>query len=75
MYTLSFRFLLFLLSGVFVFHSIVGAEEDEGLLYQVQDGDTLYSIAQKFGGSVQSLQRLIGIENPSLISIGQILLL
>ena len=75
MYTLSFRFLLFLLSGVFVFHSIVGAEEHEGLLYQVQDGDTLYSIAQKFGGSVQSLQRLNGIENPSLISIGQILLL
>ncbi|MBH28359.1 MAG: hypothetical protein CL789_03890 [Chloroflexi bacterium] len=75
MNTLPFRFFLFFFSGVFAFHSIVDAEEKEGPLYQVQDGDTLYSIAQQFGGSVQSLQRLNGIENPSLISIGQILLL
>ena len=72
---LSFRFSLFLIIGIFACYSIVAAEEQEGPLYQVQDGDTLYSIAQKFGGNVQSLQRLNGIENPSLISIGQILLL
>ncbi len=72
---LSFRFLLFLIVGMFACHSIVAAEEQEGPLYQVKDGDTLYSIAQQFGGDVQLLQRLNGIENPSLISIGQILLL
>ena len=72
---LSFRFLLFLIIGMFSCHSIVAAEEQEGPLYQVQDGDTLYSIAQKFGGDVQLLQRLNGIENSSLISIGQTLIL
>jgi murein DD-endopeptidase MepM/ murein hydrolase activator NlpD len=72
---LSFRFLLIPIIGIFACHSIVAADEQEGPRYQVQDGDTLYSIAQKFGGDVQSLQSLNGIENPSLISIGQILLL
>ena len=72
---LSFRFSLFLIIGIFACHSIVAAEEQEGPLYQVQDGDTLYSIAQKFGGDVQLLQRLNGIENSSLISIGQTLIL
>ncbi len=75
MHTLSFRVVLIIIIGIFACYSFVGAEEQEGPLYQVRAGDTLYSIAQQFGGSVESLQKLNGIENSSLLSIGQILLL
>ena len=72
---LSIRVFLIVIIGIFACYSFVGAEEQEGPLYQVRAGDTLYSIAQQFGGSVDSLQELNGIENSSLLSIGQILLL
>ena len=73
MRTLLFRVFLIVIIGIFACYSFVDAEEQEGPLYQVRAGDTLYSIAQQFGGSVESLQKLNGIENSSLLSIGQIL--
>ena len=41
--------------------------------YTVQSGDTLSSIASKFGTSYQTLASLNGISNPNLIYIGQVL--
>jgi LysM repeat protein len=46
--------------------SIVGANE-----YVVVAGDTLYSIAQRFGTTVAAIQRANGIVNPALIRAGQ----
>lgn len=41
--------------------------------YTVRAGDTLSSIASKFGTSYQSLASLNGISNPNLIYVGQVL--
>lgn len=41
--------------------------------YTVRSGDTLSSIASKFGTSYQSLASLNGIANPNLIYVGQVL--
>lgn len=41
--------------------------------YTVQSGDTLSSIASKFGTSYQALAGLNGISNPNLIYVGQVL--
>lgn len=41
--------------------------------YTVRSGDTLSSIASKFGTSYQALASLNGISNPNLIYVGQIL--
>ena len=41
--------------------------------YTVQSGDTLSSIADKFGTSYQALASLNGISNPNLIYVGQVL--
>lgn len=41
--------------------------------YTVQSGDTLSSIAAKFGTSYQALANLNGISNPNLIYVGQAL--
>lgn len=41
--------------------------------YTVQSGDTLSSIASKFGTSYQTLASLNGISNPNLIYVGQAL--
>ncbi|MEI2421126.1 LysM domain-containing protein, partial [Arthrospira platensis SPKY2] len=41
--------------------------------YTVHSGDTLSSIAAKFGTSYQALASLNGISNPNLIYIGQVL--
>lgn len=41
--------------------------------YTVQSGDTLSSIAAKFGTSYQTLASLNGISNPNLIYAGQVL--
>jgi LysM repeat protein len=44
-----------------------------GTMYTVRSGDTLSSIAAKFGTTVKALQKLNGISDPSLIHPGQIL--
>ena len=41
--------------------------------YKVVKGDTLSSIAQKFGTTYQELARINGISNPNLIKVGQVL--
>ncbi len=41
--------------------------------YIVQRGDTLYSIARRYGTTVQAIARANGILNPSLIYVGQVL--
>jgi hypothetical protein len=41
----------------------------------VLPGDTLYSIAQRFGVSVQAIQVANGIDDPALLSAGQVLLI
>ena len=41
--------------------------------YTVRSGDTLFSIAAKFGTSYQTLASLNGISNPNLIYVGQVL--
>lgn len=51
----------------------VGAPYDqvsEGSIYQVQRGDSLYSIAKKFGVSVSSLKSANNLQN-NLINVGQ----
>ncbi len=45
----------------------------EGATYVVRSGDTLSGIAARFGTTVQVLQDLNGIANPSLIRPGQVL--
>lgn len=42
-----------------------------GPTYTVQPGDTLYSIARIFGVSVDALQKANAIADPTLISVGQ----
>jgi LysM repeat protein len=39
--------------------------------YVVQPGDTLFSIARRFGTTVDAIQRANGIVNPTYISVGQ----
>lgn len=46
---------------------------DSGSTYVVQRGDTLSSIAMRFGTSVQTLANLNDIQNPNLIYVGQTL--
>lgn len=41
--------------------------------YTVQPGDTLYSIAKRFGTTVEALQVLNGLEDPTKIAVGQVL--
>ncbi|MBM4423583.1 MAG: LysM peptidoglycan-binding domain-containing protein [Chloroflexi bacterium] len=45
--------------------------QSSGPQYVVQEGDTLYSIAQSFGVSIDSLQQANNITDPSLLAIGQ----
>lgn len=41
--------------------------------YQIQRGDTLFSIAKKYGTDVDTLVRLNGIVNPNLITPGEVI--
>ena len=44
-----------------------------GQQYEVEDGDTLYGIAGRFGASADSIAELNNLANPNLIYIGQVL--
>lgn len=46
-----------------------------GFTYVVQQGDTLYSIAQRFGSTVEAIRGANGIEDPTRISTGQVLVI
>ncbi|MDE0653716.1 MAG: LysM domain-containing protein [bacterium] len=41
------------------------------LVYEIQPGDTLFSIARQFGVSLDELVEINNIENPDLINAGQ----
>ena len=41
--------------------------------YTVQTGDTLFSIASRFGTTVEALVEANNITNPDLIRVGQVL--
>ena len=47
----------------------------EETTYVVQRGDTLFSIARRYGTTVQAVAARNGIANPSLISVGQTLII
>ncbi|MBX3001885.1 MAG: LysM peptidoglycan-binding domain-containing protein [Caldilineaceae bacterium] len=47
------------------------AQQAQESTYVVQRGDTLFSIARRFGTTVAELSRLNGITNPNLIRVGQ----
>ncbi len=51
----------------------VWAAPDHGT-YIVQRGDTLFSIARRYGTNVGTLQRLNGLPNPNQIRVGQVLI-
>jgi LysM repeat protein len=47
------------------------AAQAQGGIYVVQRGDTLYSIAVRYGTSVQAIMQANGLSNPNLIWVGQ----
>lgn len=49
---------------------IAGQEDPQGPVYIVQQGDTLWDIAARFGVSVDELQRVNGINDPGQLKIG-----
>jgi LysM repeat protein len=50
-------------------------EPGQTVIYVVRSGDTLYSIARRFGTTVQAIAQMNGITNPSRIYAGQRLLI
>lgn len=53
----------------------IKAAAPSGQSYTVRPGDTLWSIAQRFGTTVQAIVRENGIANPNLIYAGEVLLI
>lgn len=66
--------LVVLLLGVHITFAPVWAQSS-GPEYVVQEGDTLYSIALAFGVSVDTLRSANNIADPSLLSVGQTLII
>lgn len=46
-----------------------------GQTYTVQRGDTLFTIAQRFGTTVRAIQQANNISDPNRISVGQVLII
>ncbi len=51
------------------------AGESESEIYKIKEGDTLIEIANRFGVAVEAIIALNQIENPSVISVGEELLI
>ncbi|MDL1920852.1 LysM peptidoglycan-binding domain-containing protein, partial [Chloroflexi bacterium CFX5] len=62
--------LLFLLSSFF-FPSYPTRAQEGGAIYIVQPGDSLYSIAARFGVSLDELLAVNGISDPNTLAVGQ----
>jgi murein DD-endopeptidase MepM/ murein hydrolase activator NlpD len=70
------RGLFLILIVVFsVFGTGTVSAQAEGPIYIVESGDTLYSIAQRFGATVDTLVEMNNIVNPSLLAPGDELLI
>jgi LysM repeat protein len=54
---------------------VAHASSSSGFYYTVQRGDTLYSIARRYGTTVTAIAQANGILNPAYISVGQVLLI
>jgi LysM repeat protein len=54
---------------------VIGPTPGQTIIYVVRSGDTLYSIARRFGVSLQALMQINGITDPSYIQVGQQLLI
>jgi murein DD-endopeptidase MepM/ murein hydrolase activator NlpD len=65
------------LASLLVFAPAAMAQDPtpEPEVYEVQPGDTLFSIAQRFGSSVEAIVAANDITNPSLINPGQKLII
>ena len=48
----------------------IDTEEAEGFVYVTRPGDTLWSIAQRFGTTVESLAKKNGMCNPNMLYPG-----
>lgn len=53
-------------------NSMLG-NNNSGITYTVKAGDTLSSIAKKYGTTYQKLAEYNGISNPNIISVGQVI--
>lgn len=71
------KFLLFFAILLVLIPVVVHAQEEqpEGPIYIVQEGDTLWDIAQRFGVSVEDLARENAISDPGQLSAGDELLI
>jgi len=54
---------------------VIPQSPPEAILYTVKPGDTVYSIAQRYGTSVQNIALFNYLENPNLIYVGQRLII
>ncbi len=63
--------LVFLLSNPFITAKAAPSDQESGPIYIVQSGDTLNSIALRFGVSAEDIQNANGITDPNSLAIGQ----
>jgi LysM repeat protein len=63
---------LMLLIGIL---PLSAAPDESGIIHVVQAGETLYSIARRYGVDVQAIARANGLVNTNLIYVGQRLLI
>ncbi|MBO9371644.1 MAG: LysM peptidoglycan-binding domain-containing protein, partial [Chloroflexi bacterium] len=54
---------------------VVPAQSVGEQVYVVRSGDTLYSIARRFGVTVQAIQQRNGLADPNNIKVGQQLII
>lgn len=67
--------LLILIAILMPLHSAKAQDDPNGPIYIVQAGDTLYSIADRFGVSLDDLLAANGIADPNQLAVGQQLII
>jgi len=65
------------LGGVlfFAWVGVALAQSDAPIIHVVESGDTLYSIAQRYGSTVEAIAEANGISNVNLLEVGQELII